>query len=265
VHRLLARASIALFFFINASAASAQGDLTIFVGAAYPVYDERLTFRLATPVLPGVDVDVAGDPSVTADGGLVFGGALAFEVGVLGIEGRLDATDIGFDISGARFDLRGTQPPFEGVTGRITIGDGESDLERLYLLSINGRLRTPGPVGIFVSGGLSYLPEMEISGSIPVSAQIGGFPAFEGEQLQLSVAPGDADHRWGVNAGGGVRIGGGTVGFMAEARVFYFREFELRFSADDSFPQLDLFLAGLDAIDFNPVIVNGQAGLVIRF
>jgi hypothetical protein len=211
-----------------------------------------------------VDVDVDGEPEIAADGGLVFGGAVTFEFGVLGIEGRLDATDLGFDISGARFNLRGNSPPFDGVTGRVTIGDGESDMERLYLLSINGRLRTPGTVGIFVSGGLSYLPEMEISASIPVSAEIAGFPSFS-ENLQLSVVPGDAGDRWGFNAGGGIRIGAGRVGFMAEARVFYFREFQLNFSADDSFPQLNLFLEGLDPVDFNPIILNAQAGLLFRF
>jgi hypothetical protein len=40
--------------------------------------------------------------------------ALAFEWGVLGLEGRLDATDVGLEFTGARYDLRGTQPPFEG-------------------------------------------------------------------------------------------------------------------------------------------------------
>jgi hypothetical protein len=211
-----------------------------------------------------VDVSVDGDPSVTADGGLVFGGAVAFEFGVFGIEGRLDATDVGFDISGARFDLRGSRPPFDDVTGRVTIGDGESDMERLYFLSINGRIRTPGTVGILFSGGLSYLPQMEISGTLPISAEIAGFPGFD-ENLRLSVVPGDAGDRWGVNGGGGVRIGAGPVGFMAEARVFYFREFELRFSVDDAFPLLNVFLEGLDPVDFNPVILNAQAGLVIRF
>jgi hypothetical protein len=267
VHRLLALASTtAALLVINASNVSAQGgDVTVFLGGAYPVYDERLTFRLATPALPGVDVDVDGSPAVAADGGLVFGGALTFEFGVFGIEGRLDATDVGFDITGARFNLRGARPPFEGATGVITIGDGESDKERLYLLSINGRLRTPGTVGIFVSGGLSYLPQIEISGSVPVSVQIGGFPALDNEALRLSVVRGDAEDRWGFNGGGGIRIGAGRVGFIAEARVFYFREFELNFSVDESFPQLNLFLEGLDPVGFNPIIVNAQAGLLFRF
>jgi hypothetical protein len=34
---------------------------------------------------------------------------------------------------------------------------------------------------------------------------------------------------------------------------------------DDAFPLLNVFLEGLDPVDFNPVILNAQAGLVIRF
>ena len=75
-------------------AAAQSVDLTLFAGKAFPIYDERLTFRPSTPSVPGVDISVDGSPVITADGGAVFGGALAFEFGVLGIEGRLDATEV---------------------------------------------------------------------------------------------------------------------------------------------------------------------------
>ena len=64
---------------VPAQAFAGQVDLTLFLGRAYPVYDERLLIRPSTPSLPGVDVTVSGDPVIRADGGLVFGGALAFE------------------------------------------------------------------------------------------------------------------------------------------------------------------------------------------
>ena len=57
--------------------------------------------RPSTPTVPGVDIDVVGSPLIKADGGPVFGGALAFEFGVLGIEGRLDATEVGLEFTGA--------------------------------------------------------------------------------------------------------------------------------------------------------------------
>lgn len=248
--------------------AGAQGlDLTLFGGAAYPVYDERLTLRPSAPSLPGLDVTVAGSPELRADGGLVFGGAIAFEVGILGIEGRVDATDVGFDLRGATYEFRATTPPFTGVTGSLTLGNGRLDTERLYLLSGNLRLRTPGPVGLVVSGGLSILPDITISGSAPLSLDISGIPSLPGVEprLQLRAAPGESAHRIGVNGGAGLRIGGGPVALMAEVRAFYFREYELRFAVDDSPEFVDALLESVAPVRFEPVVVNAQAGLVFRF
>ena len=52
---------------------------------------------------------------------------------------------------------------------------------------------------------------------------------------------------------------------MAEVRVFYFRRFELRFSADDVPQPLEILFDSIDPIRFNPIIVNAQAGLVVKF
>ncbi len=248
--------------------ASAQGiDVTVFLGRAYPVYDERLTLRPSLPSLPGVDVTVTGTPELRADGGLVFGGALAFELGILGIEGRLDSTEVGLDLTGARYDLLSTTPPFQGLTAGVTVGDGRFDAARLNLLSLNARLRTPGPAGLFASGGLSYLPDFTIRGSLPLAAQIAGLPITPGiePRLQLRVAPGEPEHRLGVNGGAGLRLGGNRMALMAEVRVFYFRDFELRFAVDDAPELVRQVLDSLDPVRFDPVIVNAQAGLVFRF
>jgi len=243
------------------------GDLTVFVGRAYPVYDERLTLRPSVPSLPGADITVTGTPELRAAGGLVAGAALAFELGVLGIEGRLDSTGIGFDVTGARYDLRTSAPPFQGLTGAVVIGDGRLDADRLNLLSLNARLRTPGPVGLVASGGFSYLPDVSISGSVPLSAQIVGLPVFSSldAPLRLRAAPGESNHRFGVNGGAGLRIGGRWVALMAEVRAFYFREYELRFGVDGAPALVTDLLDGLAPVRFEPVIVNAQAGLVFRF
>lgn len=250
------------------SPAWAQGlDVTVFVGGAYPVYDERLTLRASAPSFPGVDVTASGNPELRADGGLVFGGAIAFELGILGIEGRLDATDVGFELRGARYDFRATQPPFAGLTGSLTLGDGRLDADRLYLLSGNVRLRTPGPVGLVASGGVSLLPDITISGSVPLSLQVDGISPIPGVEprLQLRAAPGESEHRIGVNAGAGLRIGGSRVAVMAEVRVFYFREYELRFDAEDAPDLVTSFLESVEPVRFEPVVVNAQAGLVFKF
>jgi hypothetical protein len=247
--------------------ADAQGvDLTLFVGRAFPIYDERLTLRPSTPTVPGVDVSVEGTPLIDADGGPVFGGALAFEFGVLGIEGRLDATEVGLTFTGARYNLRGIEPPFEGVTASVTISDGRFDADRIPLLSVNARLRTPGPVALIVSGGLSYLSDISVSGSIPLRVEIPGIPAPPGfnPRLTLVAVPGQSDHRWGVNGGAGLRIGG-RVALIGEVRVFYFREYELRFEADEGFEVLDELLANLPPVRFDPVFINAQVGVMFRF
>jgi hypothetical protein len=247
--------------------AVAQGvDFTFFLGGAYPVYDERLTLRPSAPSIPGVDVTVTGTPEIRSDGGLVFGGAVAFELGILGIEGRIDATEIGFEFVGARYDLRATQSPFTGLSGNAIVGDGRFDADRLYLLSGNVRLRTPGPLGIVASGGLSVLPDITITGSVPVSLNIAGIVSLPIQpRLGLRAAPGQSSHRIGVNGGAGLRIGGGRVAVMAEVRAFYFRDYDLRLVADDAPAFIATLLDGLDPVRFEPVIVNAQAGLVFKF
>jgi hypothetical protein len=258
---------VCLMFLSTAARASAQVDLTIFVGSAYPVYEELLTLRPSVPALPGADVTVSGNPEINATGGLVVGGALAFEAGVLGIEGRIDSTAVGFDLTGARYDVRASSGPLEGLTGSVTVGNGQFDADRFQLLSINARLRTPGSTCLVVSGGFSYLPNITITGSVPLSAEVAGFPIGSAlaPRLRLEVAPGESQHRFGVNGGAGLRIGGSRVAIMGEVRVFYFREYELRFNVEDAPPVVDDLLEGLDPVRFEPIIVNAQAGLVFRF
>ena len=242
------------------------GDLTIFAGTAYPIYDERLTLRPSTPSLPGAVISVTGSPAIKADGGLVFGAALAFEAGLIGIEGRLDSTAVGFDLTGARYEIR-PEGQVSVPIGSVTIGDGRLDANRLQLLSLNLRLRTPGPVSVVASGGFSLLPNIEITGSAPLAAEIIGLPLVPQVRptVRLTAAPGEDNHRYGVNGGLGLRIGGSRVAAIGEVRVFYFREYELRFDVDNAPDIVGDLLEGLDPIRFTPIIVNAQAGLVLRF
>jgi hypothetical protein len=260
-------ATCALIVLAGSGSAAAQSvDLTFFIGQAFPIYDERLTLRPPAPTVPGVDVSVVGSPVIEADGGPIFGGALAIEWGVLGIEGRLDTIALGLDVTGARYDLRGTQPPFSGLSGSITVSDGRFDADRIPILSANARIRSPGPVALVVSGGLSYLPDVTVTGTVPLRLDLSGIPALPGfsPQLTLRAVPGQSEHRWGVNGGAGLRLGG-RVGFIGEVRVFYFREYELRFGTENDFPILDQLLAGLASVRFDPVFVNAQAGVTFRF
>ena len=246
--------------------ALAQGvDLTVFVGRAFPTYDERLTLRPSSPSVSGVDIAVDGSPAIDASGGPVFGGALAFEWGVLGIEGRLDATEVKLDLTGARYTLRGTAPPFQGLAARITVSDGTFDVDRIGLLSANLRVRTPGPIGLVASGGLSYLPDIKVTGSTPLQVEVAGLPLPGlSPTIALRAAPGQSNNRWGVNGGAGIRLGG-RVALVGEVRVFYFRDYELRFDAESTGAILDELVGELAPVRFDPVFVNAQAGLTFRF
>lgn len=247
------------------AAAAAQGlDLTLFLGKAFPTYDERLALRPSIPALPGVDVIGQQQPVLQADGGLVAGAALAFEFGIFGIEGRLDSTEVGLEFSGARYDLRATEPPLLGLTATLAADPGRFDADRINLLSLNARIRTPGPIALVVSGGLSYLPDIQISGTVPLRFEIAGAPPLGSlnAALRLRATPGDGGNRFGINGGAGLRFGG-RVALMAEARVFYFDEYELRFEADQEL--LDDLLREFDPVRFTPLLVNVQAGLVFRF
>jgi hypothetical protein len=82
--------------------------------------------------------------------------------------------------------------------------------------------------------------------------------------LTIRGVPGQSQHRWGVNGGAGVRIGG-RVALVGEVRVFYFREYELRFTAENDLGVLDGLAAGLGPVRFDPVFVNAQVGVSFRF
>jgi hypothetical protein len=257
-----------LIFLVTGAAApaAAQGvDLTVFGGIAYPMYDERLTLRPGDPSISGVEITSATSPVLQGDGGAVFGAALAFDFGILGIEGRVDTIDAAIDFSGARYDLRGTAFPFQGITARITASPGRFDADRVSILSLNARIRTPGPAGIMISGGLSYLPDITVSGSVPLAVESPLLPPLGFDAgLTLRATPGESEHRFGVNGGAGVRIGG-RIALVGEVRAFYFREYDLRFGTANGPELLDDLLAQADPVGFEPVFVNAQVGLAFRF
>ena len=266
-HRTSAIAGLATVLLLaNAALAAAQTvDVTLFMGAAYPRYDERLTFRPGTPSIPGVEITAGTSPVLTADGGLVLGGAVTFELGVIGIEGRFDSIDAAIDFSGARYDLRGTSFPFEGLTATLAASAGTFEADRISIWSVNARFRTPGPIGLTLSGGLSYLPEITVDGSVPLQVNAPQLPplGFDAE-LTLRAAPGQSGHRFGVNGGAGIRVGG-RVALIGEVRGFYFRDYDLRFATSSGPELLDGLLAEADPVRFSPVFINAQAGIAFRF
>jgi hypothetical protein len=267
VGRLAQRLAWLLVLSVIAADAHAQTvDVTVFVGRAYPIYDQQLRFAPLLPALPRTSVRETGPLEVQSDGGAVFGGALAVEFGVLAIEGRLDSSDVGVTVNGTRYDLVATAPSIVQI-GSITMAAGRFDVDRLKLWSANVRLRSPGPVALIASGGLSYLPAVTLQGTLPVTVEAPGLldPATVSARLRLVGTPAEAEHHWGINGGVGFRAGGPRVALLAEVRAFYFREFELRFASLDGPDLLGAVLGGIDPVRFTPVLVNGQVGLVVKF
>lgn len=253
---------IALVAAIAQPAFAQGGDVTIFAGYAFPTYSETFTSPLPSiPTLPGIELTPDGDFVLEARGGLVFAGAAAFELGgFFALEGRLDSTGIELQSSGVRYTINGG-----GLGGSISLGAGDIPVDRLNMLSLNIRLRTPGPVAFYASGGLSYLPSFSIGGSIPLVVEIPGLPIPAIEvPVSFRVAPTESSYRFGVNAGAGLRFPiAPKVSLVAEGRVFYFRDYELVAEVPD-LPVLG-DPGDFRIVTFEPVVVNAIGGIAIRF
>jgi hypothetical protein len=257
---------IALLPLGTAESYAQRVDITAFVGHAYPVYGERLRFTPSLPVFPRVSVRESGPLEITSDGGAVFGGAVAVEFGIVAVEARFDAVDLAFSVTGTRYDLVATAPTTTTI-GSVGFASGRLDVERLNLRSLNVRLRTPGPVGLVASGGVSYLPGVTIEGRLPVTVEAPGIlsPSSVNARVQLIATPGEREHRWGLNGGAGVRLGGDHLALLVEARLFYFRAFDLELAGVDGPDFLNAVVDGIPPVRFEPIIVNAHAGIVFRF
>lgn len=248
--------------------AAAKGfDISLFGGAAYPTYEQRFTVRAPTVApLPGFVIRPNGDLVIDAKGGTVFGAAVCAELGgVLGIEGRFDSTAIELRTGGLDYRLSYSAPPLPTFTGAATVDPGPLETDRLKLLSLNLRLRTPGPVSLMASGGLTYLPDFAVTGTTPVAVTVNGLPVFDKQaSFGLRVAPTESSHRLGVNAGAGLRFKiAPSVSLFGEGRVFYFKEYELSIAVDD--PTLQGFVGDIEQPRFRPIVVNAVGGVTFSF
>jgi hypothetical protein len=248
-------------------AAFADGwDLSVFGGLAYPTYEQRFTVRTPTvSPLPGFVIRPNGDLTIDGTGGTVFGAAVCGEIGILGIEARFDSTAIDIRTSGLTYDLSYSAPPLPTITGSISIDAGPLETDRLSLLSLNLRLRTPGPVAFVASGGFSYLPDFTVTGTTPVRLTVDGLPALGATTaIGLRVSPTESSHRFGVNGGAGLRFRiAPNASLFGEGRVFYFKEYELTIDVDD--PSLQEFVGTVEQPRFRPLVVNAVGGVVFSF
>lgn len=263
------RALIVSALVVHAQPAHADGwDLSVFGGVAFPTYEQQFVVRApAVPPLPGFVIRPDGDLTIDAKGGTVFGAALAKEFGgVIGLEARFDSTAIDLRTSGVRYTLAYGPVPIVGtLNGSLAVAPGALDTDRLSLLSLNLRLRTPGPVSLVASGGVSYLPRFNVSGDTSVQLTVNGLPSLDSStRLRLVVSPTESNHRFGVNGGVGLRVKVAPgLSVFGEARGFYFKEYDLSVDVDD--PRLAALVGELEQPRFKPIIVNVVGGLVFSF
>lgn len=265
--------AIAVVLTARAPVLHADGwDLTLYGGVSLPRYEQTFRFGLPNlPNLPNITVTSKGDLVLDAKGGPVFGGALGRKLaGPLGIEARVDTATVKLETQGAAYGLSARIPPLPPVDGSLSFSSGTFELNRFTVLSLNARLQSGGPVSLFLSGGVSYLPKLESNGTISATLDVPGLPnipALTG-QLRLVATPTQSQHSFGGNVGAGLRVHlGGNVALMGEARIFGFHEYELAFSlaTTPSVPILDEAVAGLQKVRFDPVYFHAAAGITVSF
>lgn len=265
-----------------ASAGAAEWELQGLVGRTAPSYSQ--TFTWTPPPLPqvaGVTIQQSGTFDLTATGGLAFAGSLSvFPAGVVGLEARIDTGDVTLETRNARFSARVPLPaPLPDLDADLELEPATVELERLTPLSLNLRLRTPGPVALNLSGGVSYLPRLEVSVIQPLAVGVRGFEVALGS-LDLGRVPVRATpdvessgSRIGANLGLGLQIRlSEAVALSFDARGFLFPEQRLVWTAVPGQALnaaeeavVEEVLRQLEPIEFSPTLIGATAGLSISF
>lgn len=262
-----------------AAAPAADWEAAAWAGPTFPSFEQSFSFDPGSITFPGgIVVDNAGVFRMDGSGGIAFGGSLAFHpVPIVGIEGRLDTADVDVATQGARYELRANVPPFGQVRTTLAFTEGEGDLERLLPLSLNLRLRTPGPLGLFASGGVSYLPAFRFEIRQPVEATIGDAPLIPIGEVTLpaeALPEAEGEGRWGWNVGGGLQVRvAPRVRLMAEGRYFRFQAQTLIWGEPEGSGALNGLqreivrqIAGeLEPVQFNPTFWQATAGIALAF
>ena len=264
-----------------ASASAATLEIAGYGGLTLPFYEQTFTVSLVPPVNPasGVTIKQERPLSLNAKSGLILaGGATVYFGGALGIEARYDSATV--DIT--------SEPPLYSVTLLKPLPNLHFTLEpaatiitvsSLTPVSLNLKLRTPGPLRFFLSGGVSYLPDFQLAVRQTLDVSVAGVSLPPGVNLgSLSATavsrPEDAEAKHlGGNAGLGLQIKlGDHVALVAEGRVFYFPKQVLtwKVSQQGGFvtvpPEvLTALEQQLVPISFNPAYFHLVGGIAFTF
>jgi hypothetical protein len=223
-----------------------------------------------------VTLTSSGALQLDAEGGLAWHGGLTwYFVGGLGLEARYDSVTANLVASGATYDVRVVAVPgVPSFNARLELGAEDLRLDSVHPISLNLRFRTPGPVRLVLSGGVSYLDAIQVQGSL-VGTLSSSLPIpLPPVRVNLAAVapPGEDDGQFGVNAGLGLQIGlGETLSLQGEVRAFAFKERTLTWSAlgvpanvVEQALQQEL-LGRLEPITFDPLLWSATAGISLTF
>lgn len=261
-----------------AQARAGEVELALGVGVSLPRFQQTLRFDPAAsePSVPGVSLRSTGPLELDANGGLALAGGLTwFFAGGLGLEARVDSVAADLEARGAIYDVsvvavRGV-PSFDA---RLTLGAENLQLDSVHPISLNLRLRTPGPVRLSLSGGVSYLNAIQVQGALAGSLSSSLPIPLPPVRVALAAVapPGEDKGQFGLNAGAGLQLGlGGPLSLQGEVRAFAFKERTLTWSAlgvpanvvEEALQQE--LLGRLEPIRFEPLFWSATAGIALRF
>lgn len=256
-------------------------EIAVHLGRTLPTFEQTLRYDPSSeiPSVPGVSVQAQGPLELTAQGDLAFsGGATWFFAGPLGLEARLDGLTAHLEATDAVYDVRFSQPPLPTLSAQLVLGGRDLEVEPARPVSLNLRLATSGKVRVSISGGVTHLGSLDVSGTLSGSlvASVGGvaLPVAGASVSLRAIAPPDEEEQgqYGANAGLALQIGlTDTLALSIEGRGFIFKERTLTWSAEGA-PANALeeaiqneLLARLEPIRFTPTFFSVNAGLSLRF
>ncbi len=247
-------------------------ELALFTGPATPTYKQTFTFTGGSPRLQLARLTVKDAPSLEAKSGFSYGAAATlFLSGSFGLEARIDSVDVDLQSFGGAYALELGSGGAPVASTPVTLGVGATDLRRVRPVSLNLRLQSQGRVGLGLSGGVSYLPSVQIDAAPTLS--ITNLNASIPVSLRAAPVNPDDTRHLGLNGGLTlqVRIAGG-VSVVGEARGFAFRRSELKWETQQAgaLTPAELALAtsiaaSLDIPRFTPGFWTARAGVAFRF
>jgi hypothetical protein len=276
----VARSSLTLLLWAATPVLGAELEIEAALGRALPSYSETYSYfpqasglnvpRLRLEQSGSFVLDAHGSTAWTAAAALYFGGSF-------GLEARLDSAQVDVSLEDVTFDVTASLPPLPPLSQHFELPSGVVQVDDVRPLSLNLKLRSLGPLPLTLSGGLSYLGELNAVATQPLGLGlegiVGGRPVLAALALRATTQATEegSGGKLGANLGLGLRIPvGSTLSVVAEARAFVFQKRRLVWSAAEapSSPVeqelLEDVLERLPRIEFTPSYWRVTAGLGLR-